>query len=435
VLRIAKNEVEKLTHGWFAVKNRSTQEIADGVTIEERHKREKHFFATCAPWTELKKDRTGIHALKIFLGGLLYNHIRCEFPEVVKDIEQLAASAQKDLELLGPSRQTTADQRRFLTRLANAYQLDVSNALSGNYDSELDGDSPIKLRMHISKLSDKFSECMSRSGHAKMFQDVHGGIDKTYARTSGDKGDIMAWIRVLYQESRGAELPGTVNPRVLENMFRQQSSPWKNIATIYIEKVVTATQRFNESLFERMIPDEELRQKVKARLSAMEIRACMDANQQLVKILEDERGGILQTVNHYFAENLSAIREDRVIARLEDAGFENGDSFDMAGVMKRVHLSNEDQAVNDIHDILKAYYKVAMKRFTDNVVVQVAERYLLGPEGPVKSLSPDLIADLGDDDLMEIAGENFITSSRRNELTTKFERFQRALEIARQAAV
>jgi hypothetical protein len=74
-VRIAKNEVEKLTHGWFAVKNRSTQEIADGVTIEERHKREKHFFATCAPWTDLKRDRTGIYALKIFLGGLLYNHI------------------------------------------------------------------------------------------------------------------------------------------------------------------------------------------------------------------------------------------------------------------------------------------------------------------------------------------------------------------------
>jgi hypothetical protein len=433
VLRIAKNEVEKLTHGWFAVKNRSTQEIADGVTIEERHKREKHFFATCAPWTELKKDRTGIYALKLFLGGLLYDHIRSEFPEVVKDIEQLAASSQKDLELLGPSRQTTADQRRFLTRLANAYQQDVSNALSGNYDPELDGDSPIKLRMHISRLNDKFSEWMSRSGHAKMFQDVHGRIDKIYARKGGDKGDIMAWIRVLYQESRGAELPGTVNPRVLENMFRQQSSPWKSIATFYIEKVITAIQSFNESVFERMMPDEELRQKVKARLSAREIRACMDANQQLVKILEDERGGILQTVNHYFAENLSAIREERVIARLEDAGFKDGDSFDMAGVMKRVHLSNEDQAVNDIHDILKAYYKVAMKRFTDNVVVQVAERYLLGREGPVKSLSPDLISDLGDDDLMEIAGENFSTSSTRNELTTKFDRFQRALEIARQA--
>lgn len=57
--------------------------------------------------------------------------------------------------------------------------------------------------------------------------------------------------------------------------------------------------------------------------------------------------------------------------------------------MERVHLSNEDQAVRDIHDILKAYYKVAVKRFTDNVVLQVTERHLLGLEGTVRSLSSE----------------------------------------------
>jgi hypothetical protein len=57
-----------------------------------------------------------------------------------------------------------------------------------------------------------------------------------------------------------------------------------------------------------------------------------------------------------------------------------------------------------------------MKRFRDNVVLQVTERHLLGPEGPVKSLSPGLIADLADNDLMNIAGENFSTSSTRNDL-------------------
>lgn len=66
----------------------------------------------------------------------------------------------------------------------------------------------------------------------------------------------------------------------------------------------------------------------------------------------------------------------------------------MGLVMKGVYLSNEDQAVNDIHDILKAYYKVAMKRFTDNIVLQIGERLILNPDGPVKTLSPDLIGDL-----------------------------------------
>ncbi|KAH8710117.1 hypothetical protein GQ44DRAFT_714671 [Phaeosphaeriaceae sp. PMI808] len=142
-----------------------------------------------------------------------------------------------------------------------------------------------------------------------------------------------------------------------------------------------------------------------------------------------------QTVNHYFADTLSSIRESRVLARLEAAGFQGGCIIDLQRLMQSVHLSNEDQAVDDIHDTLKAYYKVAMKRFTDNVVVQIAERVLLGLEGPVKTLTPGMINDLHDNELMELAGENFATSSNRNELMNKYERFQRALDIAKQALV
>lgn len=72
------------------MKNRSTQEISDGVIIEDRHKREKPFFSTVTPWTDLKKERVGIYALKAFLGRLLYDYIYSEFPAVVNDIEELS---------------------------------------------------------------------------------------------------------------------------------------------------------------------------------------------------------------------------------------------------------------------------------------------------------------------------------------------------------
>jgi chorismate mutase len=320
-------------------------------------------------------------------------------------------------------------------RLANVYQQEVRDALSGNYDPEVDEHSPTKLRMHIRELSDKFAECMARSGHAKVFQTATGSLDKEFKRSGGDKGDIMDWIRDLYRVSRGAELPGTVNPRVLENMFRQQSGPWKSIATVYVERIVTAIRNFNDAIFKERVVDDDLRQKLAAKLSQGHEIAHEKAKQTLLTILRDEREGILQTVNHYFADTLSSIRESRVLARLEDAGFQDGSVIDLQRLMQSVHLSNEDQAVNDIHDTLKAYYKVAMKRFTDNVVVQITERVLLGLEGPVKTLTPELINDLQDHELMELAGENFATSSNRNELMNKYDRFQRALDIAKQALV
>ncbi|KAL2788499.1 P-loop containing nucleoside triphosphate hydrolase protein [Aspergillus keveii] len=249
VMRIAKNQVENLKHGWFVVKNRSTKEIQEGVTIEDRHVKEQRFFSTHLPWSELPKDRVCIHPLKKFLGLLLYEHIRSEFPNVVKDVETHLRAAQKALELLEPPR---------------------------------------------------------------------------------------------------------------------------------------------------------------------------------------------STVNHYFADNLNAIREERVRARLQQAGYNDGQNVatNLLHVMKTIHLSNEQQAVYDIHDILKAYYKVALKRFTDNVVLQVVERHILGPNGPpVRAFSPDMVNDFDEGELMEIAGESFSTSRVRNELVAQCERFEKALNFAKSSGI
>ncbi|CAG8424117.1 unnamed protein product [Penicillium salamii] len=435
VLRIAKNEVERLTHGWFAVRNRSTKEIKEGVTIEGRHRKEKEFFSTMQPWTELQKDRVSINALKYFLGHLLYDHIRSEFPAVVADIEKLSLETQKELEILGPSRQTPAEQRRFLTRLASTYQNEVDRALTGNYSADLEAQSPLKLRMHLRQLADDFARSMTTEGHAKVFRTIQDKNDPEFSRPAGDSENIYDWIRRYYLESRGSELPGTVNPVVLQNMFRQQSSPWEKTAIIYLEKTASAVHSFNQQVFAKIIPDNEVREKVEGVLSQPGEETYRQAHDQLLMIVNDERGGILQTVNHYFADTLSSIRQERVIARLKGLGLQDGFHFDMKTVLKGVHLSNEQQAVFDIHDILKAYYKVAMKRFMDNVVVQVSERYIVGEEGPVKMFSPDLIGGFDDDMLTDLAGENFSTASRRNDLVSRAARFREALDIAKRAVV
>jgi hypothetical protein len=393
----------------------------------------------------MKKDRVGICALKAFRGDLLYMHISTEFPGVVKEIEELSLSTQKELELLGPSRQTSADQRRFLTRVAPTYQQEVARALNGNYDPELESKSPLKLRTHILKPNENFGLLMALRGHSKPFVTVEGALDPDYAKViQGDIKNIkpgflnlgiLSWIREIYHESRGAQWHGAVNPVVLENLFRQLSTEWETFAKMYLKEAMEHVLAFNVAVFERLIPDEGMRQKLKSMLYKREQSAFNSASKELDVILKDERGGILQTANHYFADTLSAVREERVLARLKAAGCSNGFGLDIDKVLKSVHLSNEDQAVNDIHDILKAYYKVALKRFIDNVVLQVTERHLLGLGSPVKTLSPEMIGDLDDDMLAAVAGENFATSSARNELTSKYERLHRALNIAKQAGV
>jgi hypothetical protein len=69
-------------------------------------------------------------------------------------------------------------------------------------------------------------------------------------------------------------------------------------------------------------------------------------------------------------------------------------------------MSNEEHIVQDIHNILKSYYKVRRKTFVDSVCRQSVIYYLLEcDEGPLALFSPIVVNQLSAAALEEIAGE------------------------------
>lgn len=195
------------------------------MTIAQRHENERRFFQG-APWHALPRDQIGVKALKPFLGQLLYEHIRREFPALVHEIEALYRDTQRKIEALGSSRQTATEQRQYLTRMANRYQRNVEDALKGNDSVELNAQSQLKLRMHLRDLADKFEKEIRTKGHKMPFQAADGSADADFLQQDDDKNendaqvpDIMQWIQRQYREARGAELPGTVNPALLVRLF------------------------------------------------------------------------------------------------------------------------------------------------------------------------------------------------------------------------
>lgn len=84
----------------------------------------------------------------------------------------------------------------------------------------------------------------------------------------------------------------------------------------------------------------------------------------------------------------------------------------------------------DIHDILKSYYKVALKRFIENVVVQVIERYYIGLGGPAIQITPEYVRELSDQDLDEVAYETYETARSRNDTNSRLQRLEEAVRIA-----
>lgn len=69
-------------------------------------------------------------------------------------------------------------------------------------------------------------------------------------------------------------------------------------------------------------------------------------------------------------------------------------------------MSNDEHIIHEVHDILKAYYKVTRKTFVDNVCKQATSHFLLqSDDGPLALFCPVLVANLTPTELEEIAGE------------------------------
>jgi hypothetical protein len=86
-------------------------------------------------------------------------------------------------------------------------------------------------------------------------------------------------------------------------------------------------------------------------------------------------------------------------------------------IMETHGRSNVEHTIQDIHDILQSYYKVARKRFTDNVCMQATDYHLIsGPATPLKLFSPSFVGAMTPEKLDEVAGEDPHQKRKRKQL-------------------
>ena len=93
-------------------------------------------------------------------------------------------------------------------------------------------------------------------------------------------------------------------------------------------------------------------------------------------------------------------------------------------------MSNIEHTVQDLHDILKAYYKVAWKRMVDVVCMQAVDNHLIsGPETPVRPFSPAFVGSMTPRQLEEIAEEDAGERRRRKQLQQEVEGLEKGKKI------
>jgi hypothetical protein len=99
-------------------------------------------------------------------------------------------------------------------------------------------------------------------------------------------------------------------------------------------------------------------------------------------------------------------------------------------VMTHHPMSNTEHIFQDLHDILRSYYQVALKRVVDVICMQATEHHLLsGPFSPLKLFSPDFVGAMTPEQLEEVAGEDARQRRRREQLLKEVDNLENGKKI------
>jgi GTPase SAR1 family protein len=462
-----------LTLGYYVVRSRGGDE-EDSNADADLLQREDMF--EDEPWTSLPDHKTGVKALRECLQELLGQIADKAFPKLRSETRRKLIEKQEELASLGPPRQTERQQQQFLVSVASKFQNIVRAALDADYSThQAFEDDNLRLITEVVNTTDEFAVDFEACAHTysfeainrtklfshevprptfsnfedeeeediddepptrfdlNLFPDLEGIITKDWISRQPSIG-IMPWITQMHRRSRGVEL-GTFGPRVLSSAFQEQSIYWQKMATQYLSKVILSVHKFILGALRKICYETHILDELISGLTPDLLAKYQDGMNRAIHLVHIERHKKPYTLNHYFNENLQKARNDRINKALKKKSWSDKDTAqqvvkldDISSVVN--NQSNSQHTAEEIHDILQAYYKVARKRFVDNIYHQAVDHCLLsGPSSPLILFCEQWVLDLSDEKLQSIASESRATQEKRQTLQTALQDLAQAIEI------
>ncbi|KAK4233238.1 P-loop containing nucleoside triphosphate hydrolase protein [Achaetomium macrosporum] len=367
---LARNQEVEFRLGWHALKNMDSEK--GSWDLSTRDAEELKFFSS-EMWASLPLSSLGIDKLRGRLSKVLLGQIACELPGLVAEIEQKFKSCQDQLDILGDPRASPEEQRLYLLHLSQTFQALVRT--SKGYEQ--------RIRATIQNLNEDFASDISTRGHYRQIADVgteaEADSDGTHRMIRITRGEFVDRIEHLMRRTRGRELPGTFNPMIVADLFLEQCRPWEEIAPRFIK---LAAAHIADASTARALQQEVF-------------------EPAMNKILKDMRDKSRELLNQHQKSHPVTYNDD-VIDTFQKMGRERKDPETMLCRWFRTL------------DCLNAYYKVALKRFVDDVAVEVVEAKLMSALDDI--LSPLLVYQMSADQVSRIAGESEETCMERERL-------------------
>ncbi|KAI5845137.1 hypothetical protein DFP73DRAFT_548209 [Morchella snyderi] len=453
VIKLAKNEDNYLELGWHVLVNGKER----NQNPEDRFLQGDLFFETHA-WEDVPRSILGISSLRSKLGSLMFGHIKT----VASDIYEKGVGALEDCETqlrnMGKRRSTITEQREFLSAVSEDFRHLCKAALCGVYSDVFFKDGVSiegklkRLRTVIQDLNTSFSKEMKAQGHLKQISEhqmEHGsGLQHERKKEPGfpeivTRKEAAAWVRTFFLNSRGYEIPGTHNPLIVSELFKEQSKPWEALAQSHLDKMWKICRKFLQVLFQHIIQKTEIVSSIFSHLIDEQMRVRFFHASDELKRLIGERSLHTITLNDESLERKNAIRrkiiEKRCNLTIESSacfGWTNGpitlhpDKFS-ATLSSLLSEDLDDNACNEILEEMGAFYQVSFNVFIHNVATQVIERHLLDKLWEI--LSPSIVARISESLVSDIAAESIDDQYQRNRLEVRKKSLQTSLEACRDA--
>ena len=372
-LELAQNKDVKFRLGWHVLRNRDY--ATRNSSSQDRNHTESQFFSS-GVWRILHATQVGVHSLKPRLSNILKNHILAQLPDVLAQIQDGIHDCTKTLDVLGASRATVQEQRRYLLHVSHSFSNLVKAASDGQYSDPFFGDASTpegyqkRLRAVLQNTLTDFAEAMRKKGH------TYDIIDESSTKHSNQisRSDYISKVKTLLERSRGRELPGTFDPLIIGQLFHEQHEPWAKLADEHVDNVIRAVYYVARTSLAHVADSFTLEGLMRRFIFTRMENLTTELRDKVKELLEPHDNGHPITYNHYLTENVQKAqgkRRARDIKKTLERVL--GGDYTAVGVVNiginvntlintlvtKTEADMNNYASSTATDFMEAYYKVS----------------------------------------------------------------------------